>query len=566
MNRNVTPLASRWWCGVALAGYAATLVPLAFHFSDQINPDGVAYLRIAGYYLAGDGGKAVSGYWSPLYSWLLVPWLAVGVRGLLATKLLAISLAVAWVIGMALLGRRYAESVVTRRLLVVTAAVSVLSWSIERITPDLLLAVMLTFYFYMVSDPAIMTAPARAFACGILGGLAYLAKAYAFPFFIVHFLGTITLYTWAQSAPGASRRYLLATLAGLSGFVMVAAPWIGVLSTTYGQLTITTAASSRNIPTSVRRGATNTDRAPFAPGLKLAAIESGRLTAWEAPDRVPSRPPAAAPSTSPATIGSGRLQVLLGNAIVIRDQLSGFDYFQLAIATVLGSAFIGLLRSPARAISVPYLWGSFTVVLYVLGYLPLWARESRYYWPVVGLLMALSFGLAEQLARALTHYAANTDKRRLTTSRWILLATLIVAFSYIQVGSHWLLDWYRAPRTSFAGLAAQLQDEARRRGAAVQGPIAGNDWPNTVHLAYTMSLPSFGSTTTEDPGLLAGELSGLGIRTYLVFNNQALAERLKQSGRFRPLAELPMNPRAPRPDTLAAFEVPVMPISGTAGR
>jgi hypothetical protein len=81
-----------------------------------------------------------------------------------------------------------------------------------------------------------------------------------------------------------------------------------------------------------------------------------------------------------------------------------------------------------------------------------------------------------------------------------------------------------------------------------------------------MNLPSFGSTTTEDPGLLAGELSGLGIRTYLVFNNQALAERLKQSGRFRPLAELPMNPRAPRPDTLAAFEVVVMPISGTAGR
>ena len=103
MNRNVTPLATRWWCGVALAGYAAMLVPLAFHFSDQINPDGVAYLRIAGYYLAGDVGKAVSGYWSPLYSWLLVPWLAVGVRGLLATKLLAISLAVAWVIGMALL-------------------------------------------------------------------------------------------------------------------------------------------------------------------------------------------------------------------------------------------------------------------------------------------------------------------------------------------------------------------------------------------------------------------------------------------------------------------------------
>jgi len=147
-----------------------------------------------------------------------------------------------------------------------------------------------------------------------------------------------------------------------------------------------------------------------------------------------------------------------------------------------------------------------------------------------------------------------------------LLATLIVAFSYVQVGSHWLLSWYRAPKTSFPALAAQLEDEARRRGAAVQGPIAGNDWPNTVHLAYTMSLPSFGSTTTEDPGLLAGELSALGIRTYLVFKNEALAERLKQSGRFLPLAELQMNPSAPRPDTLAAFAVTAMPISGTASK
>ena len=168
MNSDPTPLASRWWCGVALAAYAIMLVPLAFHFSDQINPDGVAYLRIAGYYLTGDVGKAVSGYWSPLYSWLLMPWLAMGVPGLLATKLLAACLAVAWVMGVALLARRYAESPVTRRLLVATAAVSVLSWSIEIISPDLLLAVVLTFYFYVVSDPAIMTARARAFACGLL--------------------------------------------------------------------------------------------------------------------------------------------------------------------------------------------------------------------------------------------------------------------------------------------------------------------------------------------------------------------------------------------------------------
>jgi hypothetical protein len=71
-----------WWAFVALTVYTALLVSLAFPLSKQINPDGVAYLRIAGYYLSGDLGKAVSGYWSPLYSWLLIPWLAAGVPGL----------------------------------------------------------------------------------------------------------------------------------------------------------------------------------------------------------------------------------------------------------------------------------------------------------------------------------------------------------------------------------------------------------------------------------------------------------------------------------------------------
>ncbi len=61
-------LARGRWFVMALAAYGAMMVPMAIHFSDRMNPDGVAYLRIAGYYLKGDIAKAVSGYWSPLYS------------------------------------------------------------------------------------------------------------------------------------------------------------------------------------------------------------------------------------------------------------------------------------------------------------------------------------------------------------------------------------------------------------------------------------------------------------------------------------------------------------------
>src|SRR5688572_4382331 len=67
----------------------------------QINPDAISYISIAQKYLAGDFGAAINAYWSPLYSWLLMPFLAIGIPALLATKVLTVflgfgSLIAAW--------------------------------------------------------------------------------------------------------------------------------------------------------------------------------------------------------------------------------------------------------------------------------------------------------------------------------------------------------------------------------------------------------------------------------------------------------------------------------------
>src|SRR5512141_3166048 len=57
-----------------------TLLCLAGWQNDHmLNPDGIAYLRIASYYAHGQTDLMISGYWGPLISWLMAPLLALGV-------------------------------------------------------------------------------------------------------------------------------------------------------------------------------------------------------------------------------------------------------------------------------------------------------------------------------------------------------------------------------------------------------------------------------------------------------------------------------------------------------
>ena len=69
-----------WWRASLVAVCLVQIVlavKSAWLFRDEINPDGLSYMRIAQYYLSGQTALMVSGYWGPLLSWLIVPWLLV---------------------------------------------------------------------------------------------------------------------------------------------------------------------------------------------------------------------------------------------------------------------------------------------------------------------------------------------------------------------------------------------------------------------------------------------------------------------------------------------------------
>src|SRR5260370_12435591 len=118
--------------------FLTVAIPFPF-FLYNIGPDATAYASIAGNYAAGRWMEAVNSHWSPMFSWLLAPFLISGLPVLIALKLLSVASGAfalystrRWTrtIGLGTPSRTAAEAV---------AAVTIASFSLLQAGPDLLL-------------------------------------------------------------------------------------------------------------------------------------------------------------------------------------------------------------------------------------------------------------------------------------------------------------------------------------------------------------------------------------------------------------------------------------------
>jgi hypothetical protein len=84
-------------------------------------------------------------------------------------------------------------------------------YALTDTTPDLLVAVILTIYIGVVIGKDYPRSLWQGAACGLLGALAYLAKAYAFPFFVAHFVAVSGYLFVRRRSSGQELRRLAAT-------------------------------------------------------------------------------------------------------------------------------------------------------------------------------------------------------------------------------------------------------------------------------------------------------------------------------------------------------------------
>jgi hypothetical protein len=485
-GRQRTTTAPWAWSGLAVA-YSVLAAYVIAQSADYLNPDGIAYIQVARHYAAGRLDLAVNSYWGPLLSWLIVPSVWLGADPVIWLKAVNALAGLGFAAGAAVLAARL-RATLSPKVVFAGGLMLALAMLPEPLTPDMLLACVMTWYF---AGAAGASAP----LVGAVGGLAYLIKAYAFVFVPVHLAVTAAMRK-------RGRTFAL----GLAGMALVSLPWVTVLTTREGRPTFGSA--SRHADLFI--ASMLTGDMPIYPPQRP---REGRINVWEDPSEI--SPELMARAQRP--LGwRHRLKMLEFNA----DQLAwmarrGDPLLVLSVGWI-GAAIVPLLRGRRRGGERELgAWSLASAAIYAAGYV-LVLLESRYLWPIWGLLLAMT-------ARVVGGAGDDAPARARRTAASALLLAALAATTLASV-RHW------------CGPSQQRQNWAHlaQRSAELQrGKLsASNLWHAGLYASFLADSPYLGQVSSRDPQAIARELAPFGPVRLLVLSDPDLARRVAGSGLF----------------------------------
>jgi len=498
-------------------------------------PDAVTYIRLASYYATGEYHLAISGYFGPLFSWLMVPSLLAGVTPVNSARVAVGLSLIVFIAGCARLFQSFelegAEFIVATGF----SATAASAWAFRETSPDLLLSGLICLAIAPMMSATWPTSPRAQFSAGLLWGLAYLAKAVALPLALLVALAMVVrLIVGRASTFRAARAAILTTMLGM---LLVAGPWIAVISWKYRVLTFSTSARINHAIV----GPPDVDR--NHPGVRgFHAPEPGRLTSWEDPSELPYRYWSPFDSLAHAVY---QMKLIYWNSSWITTVLRQFDRLGIGVAA---AALALVTARPWRwAIGQDqWRWTPVLISILILPYLPVFSYAERYYYAVYPLL-----------AVAATGFVASITSEGAGYSRWHRLAGLLIVFvSFVQDPVAW-----RASSSAARELPATYAAEAARKleAAGLWGPVAGAGkdpaWPGGEHthlyLAYYLNAPDHGAEVAPT----ADRCTESGAALLVVPRNADVARDLAHDSRFRDLDEILFGSAATSPLPLRIFAV-----------
>ncbi len=510
--------------------YLSLALPLSIWQRDLISTDGIAFLRHAFYLTEGRLLDSVSSYWSPLLIWSLAPLQAWGLDGLYASRTVLVTWGLVLLLASHLFANRCTElGAAWKAVSLALVALATVTWTTSRLNSDVAMAACLIAYCAFAAGPDLLARRRSQIFAGLLAGVAFLAKAYALPFFLAHFSFSVAARAWAT--PGSRRSTpLRAWLVGLASFTLVAGPWIGVLSWKYDALTISSAAAINHaiVGPETISGIHAWNVHPIA---TLQEPSPGRLVVWEQPEALPY---AYWSPFESATHLHHQVEVIVANALSVASDLQKFDTFGFSVIGLLGLQIFLLVRGDPRERFRP-IWILGTLTLFLGGFLPLW-YEARYLtsflWPLccLGTLDVLRKVLGTAFPERGTRPSSSSWA---AASGWALTLLSIFSLALPQcapVARGLVSFWTEGPAHYYRDSAASM------RLAGFEGPFATTSefQDEVMFFAYHLEERSVGVVSDSTVSEVEDELAAHRVATFFVDSRwPLLADFLRSSDWIR---------------------------------
>ncbi|MEI8378696.1 MAG: hypothetical protein WCJ09_01115 [Planctomycetota bacterium] len=474
---------------------------ISFCQADYINADFVAYSTVAQRVMTAPQ-TSITGSWSPLFSWLMVPLMGLGIPDLIAGRLILIASGVCYIFAIHRLACRFfTQSDLLNRILthgiMTCATIQAIWFSTYLLNPDLLACAIVFWYFVILTDTRQSHPVMRYFLAGATAGFAYLAKAYMLPFCIAQLVAIAMINgVFSSRMKGLPQRVPMGTaLVSMTiGLGIIAGPWVAVLTHKYGCLTYT-----------------NAGRANHA---NVGPESFGKDLLWHPPlARDYILEPVIAQESSPFSSFSNfwhQIRLIIHNSGNCAGLIPGW-LLLMSLAILIGRRGLRKFDQPGHQIG---LWAMLSAAVYCSGYVTV-NLETRYIVPVVAPLMC--FAAAGLIQATAVQDGVGWTKRFpifQRSERSLALTSIMLCFVFAAVDVY-SIGMVAVKHPQSTSLAA-YRELARRLDATGIGHqiCASNKYHEGLYLAYVCGNLSnyLGATQSTDPVDLTNELAKNGVQ------------------------------------------------------
>ena len=213
--------------------FVAAMVVIYPFYQYYIDPDATAYLTVAKRYAAGDYVKAINGYWSPWSIWLTALLMKGGMASFKAAIIINAIGAIGFLVASHSLFRVFRLRKDIQWMLSGALALFLLYAVFWQSFADLWGCFFLLVVLRLMLLEGFVKRPLLWLLTGLCGALAYVAKAYCLPFFVLEIIVCVFFLAGARQKANRMQWVKVSVCCILIMFIF-SFPWIYLLHEKYG--------------------------------------------------------------------------------------------------------------------------------------------------------------------------------------------------------------------------------------------------------------------------------------------------------------------------------------------